>query len=40
LEPESRPDGVDIITSEEICNDEIDNDLDGIIDEEHVCINK
>src|SRR5215204_5707857 len=40
LEPEIRPDGVDIITSEEICNDEIDNDLDGIIDEEHECINK
>jgi hypothetical protein len=40
LEPESLPDGVDIITSEEICNDEIDNDLDGIIDEEHVCVNK
>ena len=40
LEPEIRPDGVDIITSEEICNDEIDNDLDRIIDEEHECINK
>src|SRR5215208_2964648 len=42
LEPEIRPDGVDIITSEEICSDEIDNDLDGIIDEEqeHECINK
>jgi hypothetical protein len=40
LEPESLPDGVDIITSEEICNDEIDNDLNGIIDEEHVCVNK
>jgi hypothetical protein len=40
LEPEIRPNGVDIITSEEICNDEIDNDLDGIIDEEHECINK
>src|SRR5215212_8475275 len=39
LEPEIRPDGVDIITSEEICSDEIDNDLDGIIDEEHECIN-
>ena len=24
----------------EVCNDEIDNDLDGIIDEEHECINK
>jgi hypothetical protein len=24
----------------EVCNDEIDNDLDGIIDEEHECILK
>ncbi len=40
LEPEIRPDGVEIITSNEICNDEMDNDLDGIIDEKKDCINK
>ena len=40
LEPEIRPDGVEIITSNEICNDEMDNDLDGIIDEKNDCINK
>ena len=40
LEPEIRPDGVEILTSEEICNDEMDNDLDGIIDEKKDCINK
>jgi hypothetical protein len=40
LEPEIRPDGVEIITSNEICNDEVDNDLDGIIDEKKDCINK
>jgi hypothetical protein len=40
LEPEIRPDGVEIITSNEICNDEVDNDLDGIIDEKNDCINK
>ena len=39
LEPEIRPDGVEIITSNEICNDEMDNDLDGIIDEKKDCIN-
>jgi hypothetical protein len=40
LEPEIRPDGVEIITSNEICNDEMDNDLDGIIDEKKDCITK
>jgi hypothetical protein len=40
LEPEIRPDGVEIITSNEICNDEMDNDLDGSIDEKKDCINK
>jgi hypothetical protein len=40
LEPEIRPDGVEIITSNEICNDEMDNDLDEIIDEKKDCITK
>ena len=40
LDPEIRPNGVEIITSEEICNDKIDNDLNGIIDEEDKCNNK
>ena len=40
LEPEIRPDGVEILTSNEICNDEMDNDLDGIIDEKKDCINR
>ena len=32
--------GVEIISGEEICNDEMDNDLDGIIDEKKDCIDK
>ena len=40
LNPESRPGGVEILTTGEICNDEMDNDLDGSIDEKKNCINK
>ena len=40
LNPESRPGGVEILTTGEICNDEMDNDLDGSIDEKKDCINK
>ena len=40
INPESRPSGVEILTTEEICNDEMDNDLDGSIDEKKDCINK
>ncbi len=40
LNPESRPGGVEILITGEICNDEMDNDLDGSIDEEKDCINK
>jgi hypothetical protein len=39
-DPESRPSGVEILTTGEICNDEMDNDLDGSIDEKKDCINK
>ena len=39
-DPESRPSGVEILTTGEICNDEMDNDLDGSIDEKKNCINK
>ncbi|MGZ5490160.1 MAG: hypothetical protein ACXW2E_07535 [Nitrososphaeraceae archaeon] len=39
-DPESRPSGVEILTTGEICNDKMDNDLDGSIDEKKDCINK
>jgi hypothetical protein len=39
LDPEMQPSGVDILTTSEICNDEMDNDLDASIDEKE-CINK
>jgi len=39
LDPEMQPSGVEILTTTEICNDEMDNDLDASIDEKD-CINK
>ena len=39
LDPEKQPSGVEILTTTEICNDEMDNDLDASIDEKD-CINK
>ncbi|HEX5573604.1 MAG TPA: hypothetical protein VFX26_03665, partial [Nitrososphaeraceae archaeon] len=39
LDPEMQPSGVDILTTTEICNDEMDNDLDASIDEKD-CISK
>ena len=39
LDPEMKPSGVEILTTTEICNDEMDNDLDASIDEKD-CINK
>ena len=39
LDPEMQPSGVEILTTTEICSDEMDNDLDASIDEKD-CINK
>jgi hypothetical protein len=39
LDPEMQPSGVEILTTTEICNDEMDNDLDASIDEKD-CISK
>ena len=39
LDPEMQPSGVDILTTTEICNDQMDNDLDASIDEKD-CISK
>jgi hypothetical protein len=39
LDPEMKPSGVEILTTTEICNDEMDNDLDASIDEKD-CINE
>jgi hypothetical protein len=39
LDPEMQPSGVEILTTTEICNDRMDNDLDASIDEKD-CISK
>jgi hypothetical protein len=40
LGPQTQPDGIQRTTGEEVYNDEMDNDLDGIIDEKKDCIRK